>query len=95
LIHGTIYHPQTDGKTEIMNKWIEGYLRNYVLGQHRAWIKWFHLREHCYNTIDHMSIEMSPFRALYGCDDPSFMDLEFRERRAPRTNIGCRRHMTS
>jgi hypothetical protein len=42
LTPSTSYHPQTDGKTEIVNKWIEGYLRNYVSGQHRAWIKWLH-----------------------------------------------------
>jgi hypothetical protein len=24
----TIYHPQIDGKTDIVNKWVEGYLRN-------------------------------------------------------------------
>jgi hypothetical protein len=32
------YHPQTDGQTEIVNKWVEGYLRNYVGGQQRTWI---------------------------------------------------------
>ena len=29
----TSYHPQTDGQTEIVNKWVECYLRNYVSGQ--------------------------------------------------------------
>jgi hypothetical protein len=26
----TSYHPQTDGQTDIVSKWVEGYLRNYV-----------------------------------------------------------------
>jgi transposase InsO family protein len=97
LTPSTSYHPQTDGKTEIVNKWIEGYLRNYVSGKQRAWIKWLHLREHCYNTTHHMSIGMSPFRALYGYDAPSFVDLAFGRAELPRPKIGCRkvRHLES
>jgi transposase InsO family protein len=83
LTPSTSYHPQTDEQTEIVNKWVEGYLRNYVSGQQRAWIKWLHLGEHCYNTTHHMSIGMSLFRALYGYDAPSFVDLEFGERKGP------------
>jgi hypothetical protein len=33
LTPSTSYHPQKDGQTEIVNKWVEGYLRNYVRGQ--------------------------------------------------------------
>ena len=33
LATNTSYHPYSDGQTEIVNKWIEGYLRNYVTGQ--------------------------------------------------------------
>jgi hypothetical protein len=80
----TSYHPQTNGQTKIVNKWIEGYLRNYVSGQQRDWIKWLHLRENCYNTTYHIPIGMSPFKALYGYDAPSFVDLAFGESRAPK-----------
>jgi hypothetical protein len=80
----TSYHPQTDGKTEIVNKWLEGYLRNYVSGQQKAWIKWLHLGEHCYNTTYHMSIGMTPFKALYGYDATTFVDRAFGDNRAPK-----------
>jgi hypothetical protein len=48
------------------------------------WVKWLHLGEHCYNTTFHMSIGMTPFRALYGYDAPTFVDLVFGERKAPK-----------
>jgi hypothetical protein len=80
----TIYHPQTYGQTEIVNKWVEGYLRNYVGGQQRTWVNWLHLGEHCYNTTFHMSTGMTPFRALHGYDSPTLVDLVFGERRAPK-----------
>jgi hypothetical protein len=39
LTLSTSYHPLTDGQTEIVNKWVEGYLRNYISGQQKAWVK--------------------------------------------------------
>jgi len=41
------------------------------------WVKWLHLGEYCYNSTYHMSIRMTPFRALYGYDAPSFMETIF------------------
>ena len=46
----TRYHPKTDGKIERVNKWLDGYLWNYVGEQQKAWTKWLHLGEFCYNT---------------------------------------------
>jgi hypothetical protein len=43
-----------------------------------------HLGEHCYNTTFHMSIGMTPFRALYRYDAPTLIDLVFEESRAPK-----------
>ena len=79
----TSYHPQTDGKTEIVNKWVEGYLINYVAGQHKTWVKWLHLGEYCYNTTYHMSIGMTQFRALYSYDPLSFVEITFGDSKVP------------
>ena len=83
LTPSTSYHPQIDGQTEIVNKWIEGYLRNYVTGQQTTWIKWLHLGEYCYNTTYHMSIKMSPFKALYGYEATTFGSLTIMESKVP------------
>ena len=80
----TIYHPQTDGKIERVNKLLEGYLRNYVGEQQEAWTKWLHLGEFCYNTTFHLSIGMSPFIALYSYDLLTFSDMIFGDSRAPK-----------
>jgi hypothetical protein len=39
--------------------------------------------EHYYNMTYHMSIRMSPFRALYGYDRPSFFETVFGDSRVP------------
>ena len=56
---------------------------NYVSGQQKAWIKWLHLGQFCYNTTFHMSIGMSPFKALYGYDASTFIDHFFGDYRDP------------
>ena len=45
---------------------------------------WLHLGEYCYNTTFHMSIDMSPFWALYGYDALLFFDVIFGASKAPR-----------
>ena len=60
---------------EIVNKWVEGYLRNYVADQQRAWVRWIYLCEYCYNTTYHRTIQMTPFMALYDYEAPSFLDF--------------------
>jgi hypothetical protein len=91
----TSYHPQTNGQTKIVNKWLEGYLRNYVSGQQKTWIKWLHLGEHCYNTTYHMSIRMTPFKALYGYDVANFVDRAFGDSWAPKAKYWIQRFRTS
>ena len=74
---GTSYHPERDGKIERVNQWLEGYLRNYVMGHQGAWATCLHLGEFCYNTTFHLSIRMTHFMDLYGYEAPNFVDLIF------------------
>jgi exosome complex RNA-binding protein Rrp4 len=47
-------------------------------------VRCLHLGEHCYNTTFHMSIDVTPFRALYGYDAPTLIDFVFGDSRAPK-----------
>ena len=50
----------------------------------KAWAKWLHLGEFCYNTTFHMSIGMSCLKALYGYDALTFVEMIFGDSRAPK-----------
>ena len=67
----TSYHFQTDGHTKLANKFLEGYLRNFVNDRQNQWVQWIHLAEWWYNSMYHTSTKMSPFQALYGYPPPT------------------------
>jgi transposase InsO family protein len=71
LAHSSSYHPQSDGKTEIVNKCLEGYLRCFVSDKQTQWFKWLPLAKWWYNTSFHTATKMTPFMALYGYHPPS------------------------
>ena len=64
----TSYHPQTDGQTEIVNQWLEQYLRLYSDFEQSNWSGLLPVAELCYNTTVHSSTGVSPIRALTGLD---------------------------
>ena len=67
----TSYHPKTDGQTEVVNKCLKGYLKNFVNNRQTQWINWLHLAEWWYNSTYHTSTKMSPFEALYRYPPPT------------------------
>jgi hypothetical protein len=71
LAHISSYHPQSDGKIEIVNKCLEGYLCCFVSDKKTQCIKWLRLAESWYNTSFHNATKMTPFMALYGYHPPS------------------------
>jgi hypothetical protein len=60
------YDPQTDGKTERVNRIIEDMLRMHVMDKPSKWEDYSHLGEFAYNYGYQASLRMSPFKALYG-----------------------------
>ena len=62
------YHPQTDGQTERLNQVIEDILRAYYSREPKKWIQYLPLVEYAYNSSYLSSIDMTPFKALYGQD---------------------------
>ena len=55
----------------------------YVTGKKKAWIKWLHLGEFCYNTTFHMSIGMYPLQEIYGYDASNLIEHVCGHSRAP------------
>ena len=66
----TAYHLQSDGRTEIVNKSLENYLRCMCGDCPKQWFKWLSLAEWWYNSSYHSSIKTTPFYAVYGQPPP-------------------------
>jgi hypothetical protein len=69
----TTYHPQTYGKTEVVNKCLETYLRCFSSERKNQWDQWLPLVEWWYNTSYNTSTRMNPFEAVYGQNPPSIL----------------------
>ncbi|KAJ0907443.1 putative nucleotidyltransferase, Ribonuclease H [Helianthus annuus] len=68
LLYSSAYHPPTDCQTEVVNRCLENYLRAFVFDKPSSWERFLFLAKFSYNTSYHTSINMTPFKALYGRD---------------------------
>ena len=66
LIMSTAFHPQTNGQSKRTIQVLEVMLRACVLDLKGGWEEHFPLVEFTYNNSYQASIQMAPYKALYG-----------------------------
>ena len=68
----TTFHPHTDGQAEHTIQTLEDMLRSWVIDFKGSWHDHLPLIEFAYNNNYHSSIQISPYKTLYGrrCRSP-------------------------
>ena len=66
LAMSSVYHPQSNGQIEVVNKSLEHYLRSFFANNPTKWAKWLYLVEFWFNTNYHTAPKMIPYEAQYG-----------------------------
>lgn len=69
------HHPQHDGQTEVLNKYIGTLLRTYIKNDRADWASWLHAIEFAYNSSIHSSTGYSPFFLLRGFEPKTPSDF--------------------
>jgi hypothetical protein len=67
------YHPQMDGQTKFVNKFLETYLRCFASEKQHQWAQWLPLAKWWCKTTYHTTTHMTPFEVVYGQKPPSVL----------------------
>ena len=69
------HHPQHDGQTEIVNRFLEIMVRVFITENKATWALWLLLLEWAYNTSIHSSTGTSPNFLMFGFEPRSQIDF--------------------
>nr|KYP37640.1 Transposon Ty3-I Gag-Pol polyprotein [Cajanus cajan] len=75
LLFSTTFHPQTDGRTEVVNRSLSTMLRAVLKGNQKSWDEYLPHIEFAYNRVVHKTTNISPFEAVYGFNPLTPLDL--------------------
>lgn len=59
------YHPQSNGQTECVNKYLKHFLICFTRDKSSLWFEWLTLAAWWYNTTFHTSTKLTPYEAVY------------------------------
>ncbi|WVZ63276.1 LOW QUALITY PROTEIN: hypothetical protein U9M48_012918 [Paspalum notatum var. saurae] len=76
LCMSTVFHPQSDGQSEVVNKVIAMYLRCMTGDMPGAWVDWLPWAEFCYNSAYHSALCTTPFQVVYGRPPPPLVPYQ-------------------
>eukprot|EP00922_Rhytidocystis_sp_ex-Travisia-forbesii_P070266 GHVS01104992.1.p2 GENE.GHVS01104992.1~~GHVS01104992.1.p2 ORF type:complete len:341 (+),score=13.00 GHVS01104992.1:1932-2954(+) len=79
----TTMHPQTDGQSEKTIDTMTTWLRQYVQGNPKSWVKWLPVAEFAYNSASQESTGTTPFTMVYGENPTSPSLIEDADRGIP------------
>jgi hypothetical protein len=71
----TAYHPQMDGKIEVVNRSLGDLLRSLVTEHHSQWDSILPQAEFTYNDLVNRSTGQSPFQIVYGMQPRGVSEL--------------------
>jgi hypothetical protein len=77
LNRSTTFHPQTDGKTKVVNKNFMHLFRGYNQKHPKTWDENLIYIQHSYNRAVHTSTSKSPFETCFGYFPPSPLDVVY------------------
>jgi hypothetical protein len=70
----TAFHPRTDGQTERMNRWIEDYLCQFVIGRQNNWSTLLPVAEFAHNSWKHEHTKHTPHELITGINPIASID---------------------
>jgi hypothetical protein len=85
LSFSSAYHPQMDGKTEVVNRSLGDLLRSLVIEHHSQWDNILPQAEFSYNDSINRSTGQSSFKVVYGMQSRGIFELRGLEQNATRS----------
>ncbi|XP_062415775.1 uncharacterized protein LOC134107852 [Pungitius pungitius] len=74
-VRTSVYHPQTDGLVERMNRTLKSMIRKFISDDERNWDKWLDPLLFAVREVPQASTGFSPFELLFGRSPRGVLDL--------------------